>query len=126
MSLLDLSAAFDTVDHRILLRRLDHLLGVRGAALEWCASYLRDRHMKIAINGTNSTPKALECSVPQGSILGPKMYNDYTQPLGLLIRLLILLFHGYADDQQLFRISSICDHFFFVFGGGAYPIFFFI
>ena len=110
MSMLDLSAAFDTVDHNILLRRLDSLLGVRGAALDWCSSYLRDRHMKVSINGTDSVPKVLECSVPQGSILGPRMYNDYTMPLGLLIRLLILLFHGYADDQQLLRASTLTEH----------------
>ena len=66
VSLLDLSAAFDTVDHRILLKRLDSLLGVRGAVLEWCASYLSDRRVKVAINAAYSTPKLLECSVSQG------------------------------------------------------------
>ena len=106
LSLLDLSATFDMVDHGILLHRLDKLLRVHGAALRWCASYLCDRHMKFTINGTTSTPKALECSVPQGSLLDPWMYADYTLPF----RPLILLIHGYTDDQHLIWISTLSEH----------------
>ena len=110
MAMLDLSAAFDTVDHRILLQRLDSLLGIRGCALEWFVSYLSDRYMQVVVANAKSEPVLLDCSVPQGSQLGPKLYNDYTLPLGVLVRILLIIFHFYADDSQLLRISSLHEH----------------
>ena len=109
MAMLDLSAAFDTVDHQILLRRLNSLFGIRDAALKWFASYLSDRSMQVLI-GVTSDSVHLDCSVPQGSKLGPRLYSDYTLPLGLLLRILLILYHFYADDSQLLRISAISDH----------------
>ena len=65
--LLDLSAAFDTVDHNILLQRLHSRFSVRGKALDWFASCLADRTQSVVINNTKSKPYPLECGVPQGS-----------------------------------------------------------
>ena len=72
--LLDLSAAFDTVDHGILLQRLRSLLGLGGKALSWFQSYLEGRAQRISVNGTLSNTFALECGIPQGSCLGPLLF----------------------------------------------------
>lgn len=103
ISLLDLSAAYDTVDHGILLQRLERTFGVTGSALQWFRSYLTTRTMKVCVNGKYSPCVTLDVAVPQGSILGSELYTDYTQPLGALIRLLLMLYHLYADDTQLVR-----------------------
>ena len=69
--LLDLSAAFDTIDHCILLERLKSVFGIRGTALSWFASYLSNRSQQICIDGSLSANFKLTCGVPQGSCLGP-------------------------------------------------------
>ena len=107
LCLLDLSAAFDTVNHDILLKRLNHTLGIRGDALAWFHSYLSQRKMTVKIDSSYSDPSILDCSVPQGSWLGPRLYSDYVLPLGALIRFLLLLFHGYADDTQLLKATKL-------------------
>ena len=73
VSLLDLSAAFDTVDHSILLRRLNTGFGITGTALQWFTSYLRT--MRVVSNNFISDMFELVCSVPQGSKLGLRLYN---------------------------------------------------
>ena len=76
--LLDLSAAFDTIDHGILLERLRSAFGVRDTALSWIASYLS---MQVSIDGTLSMKFDLECGVPQGSCLGPLLFVVYASKI---------------------------------------------
>jgi hypothetical protein len=104
--LLDLSAAFDTIDHDVLLTRLHSMLGISGAALEWFRSYLTERTQSILIDNTRSKSMSLEWGVPQGSVLGPLLFLIYILPLGHLIRKHALQFHGYADDTQLYITVS--------------------
>ena len=79
VGLLDLSAAFDTVDHGILLRRLEHSFGISGCALQWFDSYLSNRSFRVVIQDALSDTFDLVCSVPQGSKLGPRLYSQYTR-----------------------------------------------
>ena len=82
---LDLSAAFDTVDHKILLHRLRSSFGIKGKALAWLQSYLTDLSQSVQIDGFTSSVRPLRFSVPQGSVLGPLLYLLYTTPLDDLI-----------------------------------------
>ena len=107
MAMLDLSAAFDTVDHDIMHRRLQNTLGITGTALEWFRSYLDKRSMKVSINGSYSEAVRLDVSVPQGSQIAPELYNNYTQPLGHLLRSIGMMYHCYADDTQLMKTVSL-------------------
>ena len=108
--LLDLSAAFDTVDHCILLSRLSSRFGIGGTALEWFRSYLSDRTQFVNVNGSTSERHVLQFGVPQGSVLGPLLYSLYTSPLSDIANKHGLSFHFYADDTQLyitFETSSL-------------------
>ena len=77
---LDLSAAFDTIDH-ILFHRLQHVFGIQGTVLSWFRSYLTKRFKIVSTQGTHSDQIVLFCGVPQGSVLGPILFILYTQPL---------------------------------------------
>ena len=79
--LLDLSAAFDTVDHRILLGRLSDEVGILGTALNWFTSYLSDRSQRVSVHGVPSRPFDLNCGVPQGSCLGTLLLIIYASKL---------------------------------------------
>ena len=101
--LLDLSAAFDTVNHQLLIKTLQQL-GIRGTMLHWFSTYLVGRLQRIKVNGLTSEPKLLDCGVPQGSVLGPILFTIYTASLGQLLRQLDVQYHFYADDSQLWVI----------------------
>ena len=105
--LLDLSAAFDTVDHKILLERLRSRFVMRGKALAWLQSYLTDRSLSVQIGGFTSSVRPLRLGVPHGSVLGSLLYLLYTAPLGDLIRSHDMEFHLYADDTQLYTPSVV-------------------
>ena len=102
--LLDLSAAFDTIDHNILLSRLQSHLGVCDVALQWFRSYLSERKHSVLINGVNSSSMRLTCGVPQGSVSGLILFTIYMLPLGKIISR--LQYHMYADDCQLYTTFS--------------------
>jgi len=100
--MLDLSAAFDTVDHAVLLNVLQNRFSVHGLPLDWFRSYLSDRSQTFCITGSQSASFALDCSVPQGSVLGPVEFIAYTEDVTELFRRHQLHYHIYADDKQLY------------------------
>ena len=107
--LLDLSAAFDTVDHDTMQRRLEHSFGIQGKALSWFASYLSGRSQRIMINESLSKPFNLEWGVPQGSCLGPLLFTLYTSKLFEIIKSHLPMIHCYADDSQVYISFSPND-----------------
>ena len=90
---LDLSAAFDTTDHQILLYRLNSVFGIQFTALQWFQSYLSNRYQSTSVNNSSSSPPQLMYGVPQGSVLGP-----------------ILFVHQlFADDTQLQKSAPLSE-----------------
>ena len=102
MSMLDMSAAFDTVDHQILLQRLNTSFGISSTVLEWFTSYLSGRLQHVQHSGRSSTTTILSCGVPQGSVLGPILFILYTADVTKIIQKFGLPHHLFADDSQIY------------------------
>jgi Reverse transcriptase (RNA-dependent DNA polymerase)/Endonuclease-reverse transcriptase len=102
LMLLDLSAAFDTVDHSILLSILSRRFSVTDTALSWFNSYLSDRTQSFVYAGQQTSCFPVYCSVPQGSVLGPVEFTVYTEDITELLIRHETRSHLYADDTQLY------------------------
>ena len=105
--LLDLSSAFDTVDHETLMHVLQQRFGVKGPALTWFGLYLCDRTQAFYHNTQQSGPYRVDCSVPQGSVLDQRSFIAYKEELAVLIDSYQLGQHLYADDAQLMKRTCI-------------------
>ena len=99
----DLQKAFDTVDHQILLAKLNHY-GIRGVSNDWFKSYLSNRNQYVSINGYESGLAALNCGIPQGSVLGPLLFLLYINDLNQAIKFCKV--HHFADDTNLLCLSN--------------------
>ena len=112
--MLDLSAAFDTIDHTILLHCLQRRFAITDAALNWITTYMTDRSSKVSINGHFSADHDLIYGVPQGSVVGPNLFVYYSYPISEIIINHDLNCHVYADDVQIYtsfnpRVSGASD-----------------
>ena len=109
--LLDLSAAFDTVDHNKLLNILKYEMGLEGEALNWFRSFLCGRCQKVRVEGYESVEILIKFGVPQGSVLGPVLFNIYIRSLYNTVHNLNFNIHGFADDHQIFKSFNMGQQF---------------
>jgi len=102
LALLDLRAAFDCVNHDILLSRLQSSFGLRGITLTWIRSFLTDRSQRVFFNGSLSIEIMLLFGIPQGSVLGCLLFLLYAAQMFDIIASFRLTGHTYANDSQLY------------------------
>jgi len=107
--LLDLSAAFGTVDHQVLLCVLSDCISISGTALNWFESYLSDRTQSFVHTGHTTAYFPVTCSVPQGSVFGPLGFIAYTDDLTVVYKKHNVHSHMYTDDTQVYDSSSLVD-----------------
>ena len=105
--LIDLSAAFDTVDIDKLLHILESEIGIQGTALMWLESFLRGRHQRVLIEQSLSDSQEVQFGVPQGSVLGPILFNIYIRSLFDVIKDCGFSTSGYADDNNAYQTFSL-------------------
>ena len=99
---LDYSAAFDSIDQDIMLEKLQNRFGIDGVALKWFHSFLKNRKFQVKIDDHLSDSKPLLYGVPQGSVIGPRMFTLYTQEVKEIVQRHGLKFHAFADDLQIY------------------------
>ena len=102
---IDLTKAFDVIDHLILLRKLQYY-GIRGTPLKLLTSYLSDRTQQTFVDGVSSNFKEIKCGVPQGSILGPLLFLIYINDLTYSTQNDNLHYILFADDTSVFCKGS--------------------
>jgi len=107
--LLDLSTAFDTIDHNILLNRLNSYFGISNSAFSLLSSYLRNRSQSVVVDNEFSSKLPLLRGVSQGFVFGPLLFSLYITPLSHLLADSSIQFHFYADDTQLYISFSSSD-----------------
>ena len=105
--MLDLSAVFDMIDHSILLRRLEHSSGISDSVILWFRSYLEGRTQRVAVGSVHSNSIQLNFGVPQGSVLGPRLYCMFSKPIGEICKRHNMLYHCYADDSQVYLVIEL-------------------
>ena len=108
---IDLRKAFDTVNHNILLTKLEHY-GIRGTALNWFKSYLSNRKQYVFLNGESSKLKDVTCGVPQGSVLGPLLFLLYINDLPNISK--VFNFYLFADDTNIYCEANTLEELEFI------------